>query len=138
MDNKRELHVFLGFDKIPRTTAQQKKIAVIKGRPIVRDSEKLKLTKRLYRLKLDQYKPDSPFVGALELGVVYHFERPGNVKKSQVYKITRPDTDNLIKALKDCMAESGYFLDDAQVVVTHIKKVYAVGNVGIEIFLKEI
>ena len=40
-------------------------------------------------------------------------------------KITRPDTDNMVKLLKDCMTRLGFWTDDAQVCMETVRKSYA-------------
>lgn len=127
--------LFLEFDKIPRTTAQQQKIAYVSGRVMKYDDKNLKRTKLMYRQLLVKYKPSEPFKNAVSLKVIYHFERPKSIKKSVKYKVTRPDLDNLVKALLDCMTKEGYWLDDNQVVELYLSKVYATEKVGIEILI---
>jgi len=41
------------------------------------------------------------------------------------YKITRPDTDNMIKILKDEMTSLGFWKDDAQVASEITEKFWA-------------
>lgn len=41
------------------------------------------------------------------------------------YRVTKPDTDNLNKALKDCMTKLGFWADDAQVCEEHIGKYWS-------------
>ena len=45
--------------------------------------------------------------------------------KNGDYKTTKPDTDNMIKLLKDCMTLVGYWKDDAYVVSEITEKFYA-------------
>ena len=58
-------------------------------------------------------------------------DKDGNMvkKKVKVYngmpKSTRPDTDNLVKLLKDVMTKCGYWWDDSQVAYETISKVYS-------------
>ncbi|MBE6902906.1 MAG: RusA family crossover junction endodeoxyribonuclease, partial [Ruminococcaceae bacterium] len=40
------------------------------------------------------------------------------------YKLTKPDTDNLNKLLKDCMTKLGFWKDDALVASEIIEKFY--------------
>ncbi len=42
-------------------------------------------------------------------------ERKAGRKLNGEYRVTKPDTDNLEKLLKDCMTEAGFWADDAQV-----------------------
>jgi Holliday junction resolvase RusA-like endonuclease len=45
-----------------------------------------------------------------------------NKKKIGKWKTTRPDTDNLIKALKDTMTDLGFWDDDSQVADERVRK----------------
>lgn len=75
----------------------------------------LKQAKALLLKSLDGYKPANPMQGALELRTTWLFP-VGKSHKGGEWRITRPDTDNLRKMLKDCMTKCGYWKDDAQVV----------------------
>jgi Holliday junction resolvase RusA-like endonuclease len=46
-------------------------------------------------------------------------------RKDGDFKDTRPDCDNIIKLLKDCMTDLGFWRDDAQVVSETTEKFYA-------------
>ena len=69
----------------------------------------------------------------LSLGVKWCFEnyRTGSdgrrvtTHRHGSYRVTKPDTDNLNKALKDCMTELGFWADDAQVVEEQIGKYWS-------------
>lgn len=41
------------------------------------------------------------------------------------YRITKPDTDNLVKLLKDCMTDLGYWTDDCLVASEIIEKFWS-------------
>jgi Holliday junction resolvase RusA-like endonuclease len=96
----------------PRSTAQMKKVSVIHGRPHFYEPPKVKEAKAWLRNHLAVYAPDEPFEGAVELYVLWAYHTN---KKKPAWKTTRPDTDNLVKMLKDVMTELGYWNDDAQV-----------------------
>lgn len=53
------------------------------------------------------------------------------------YKTTKPDTDNLQKALKDIMTKLGYWKDDALVVSEVVEKFWA-ERPGIFIHIREV
>ena len=68
-------------------------------------------------------RPAQPMEGAVVLRVDFYF--PANKPhKPGEPKITRPDTDNMIKLLKDCLTRSGYWKDDAQVADEVVIKIY--------------
>ena len=81
-------------------------------------------------------KPDEKLSGALRLIVKWLFPIKGKHTDGE-YKITRPDTDNLIKLLKDVMTEVGFWNDDAQVASEINEKFYA-DIPGIYIRIEEI
>ena len=141
--NNGTISFFIPMKKIP-TTAQQKDIVVRGGKPKVIDSDRLREARSLLMGELWQRSPEVPLGGVLELRTVWCFPMPksrivempftdedGNMvkKKIGVYdgmaKSTRPDTDNLVKLLKDVMTKTGYWWDDSQVAYETISKVYS-------------
>ena len=85
---------------------------------------------------LTGYKPAEPMQGALELRTTWLFP-VGKSHKGGEWRITRPDTDNLQKMLKDCMTKCGYWKDDAQVVREIVEKQWA-EEPGIHIEVKQL
>lgn len=118
----------------PRTTHQQKKVAVVHGKPIIYQPSRLKNAVSVLGWSLAPHKPKEPLKGPLALVVRWKFH---GQKKKPGWKITRPDTDNLQKALKDEMGKLGFYQDDAQVVHEECEKVWA-DVPGIEIKLWEL
>ena len=53
------------------------------------------------------------------------------------WKVTKPDTDNMVKLLKDCMTKVGFWKDDALVCCEMIEKMYGEKE-GIYIFAEEL
>lgn len=113
------------YFNVPTTTAQQHKVSVVHGRPIFYDPPKLKEAKMLIKCMLAAAIPKQPIEGALQLNVVWAFQKPKTQKSLVEYRVARPDLDNLQKALKDIMTELGFWHDDAQVVIEHTTKVNA-------------
>ena len=102
------------LDLIPPTvTAQEHKVMVRRGRPVFYDTPRLKAARRLYEQALADHKPTQPLEGALALVVEWYF--PSRTHREGELRVTRPDTDNLQKLLKDCMTRVGFWKDDAQV-----------------------
>lgn len=119
----------------PTVTAQQGKVAVVRNRPMFYKPEKVKAARQLLIRHLKPFKPDTPYDGPLELHVIWKFPR-GKRHKNFEWRITKPDTDNLQKMLKDCMTEVGFWLDDAQVVVEHVEKIWSDEPTGISIEIR--
>ncbi len=107
----------------PTVTFQEKKLAVRNGKPVIFDSDELKAAKEKLRAHLSTHIPEEPLSGALLLAVKWCYPADGK-HPANTWKETKPDTDNLDKALKDCMETLGFFKNDAQVCVEHIEKFY--------------
>ena len=118
----------------PRTTAQQHRI--LKNGRVV-PGEKVAAAKQKLIAHLYQHKPDKPFSGPVQLAVVWKWNKPKQ-KTAYDWKVTRPDTDNLQKLLKDCMTQLGYWNDDAQVCDEHVLKLWTNGTPGIFITVNTI
>ena len=120
----------------PTATAQEKSVRIIHGRPVFYEPANLKQAKALLMNSLAAYKPTEPMQGALELRTTWLFP-VGKSHKGGEWRITRPDTVNLQKMLKDCMTRCGYWKDDAQVVREIVEKQWAEGP-GIHIEVKQL
>ena len=116
----------------PTVTAQQAKVAVVGNRPMFYKPEKVKAARQMLIRHLKPLKPSSPYEGAIELHVVWLFPK-GKSHKHNEWRITKPDTDNLEKMLKDCMTEVGFWKDDAQVVKEIVEKRWSDDPTGISI-----
>ena len=116
----------------PTVTAQQAKVAVVGNRPMFYKPEKVKAARQMLIRHLKPFKPPSPYEGAIELHVVWLFPK-GKSHKHNEWRITKPDTDNLEKMLKDCMTEVGFWKDDAQVVKETVEKRWSDEPTGISI-----
>ena len=114
---------FLQFEPNPPTvTHQEKKVRVVKGKPIFYMPAELAAARSLLAAKLKPFAPETPIEGPIHLGVSWAFTRPKSVKG--IWKTSKPDTDNLQKMLKDVMTECGFWKDDAQVCSENIEKIY--------------
>lgn len=116
----------------PTATAQEKQVRIIHGKPIFYEPAKLKKAKLLLTEKLILHRPDEPLTGPLALHVIWLFPK-GKSHKHGEWRVTRPDTDNLEKMLKDCMTRCGYWKDDAQVVKETAEKRWSDEPTGISI-----
>ncbi|MBO6178516.1 MAG: RusA family crossover junction endodeoxyribonuclease [Selenomonadaceae bacterium] len=109
--------------KIPAGTHQMKKVTVVNGKPRFYEPASLKAAREYYIAMLKPHAPKEPLKGAIQLHTVWHYKPPKN-HKGEYYKITAPDTDNLVKMLKDCMTKCSFWKDDAQVASETIEKCY--------------
>ena len=67
--------------------------------------------------------PEQPFTTAVRLTTKWLF--PKGQHKNGEWKTTKPDTDNMIKLLKDCMTVCRFWKDDALVVSEITEKFWA-------------
>ena len=115
----------------PTVTAQEYKVMVRGGHPVFYDTPRLKATRALYESALRPFCPAQPLEGALALTVWWYF--PSKLHREGEMRITRPDTDNLEKLLKDCMTHVGFWKDDAQVCHETVVKQWTRTKPGIRI-----
>ncbi len=79
----------------------------------------------LVRWRAMQEAPPRPLDGPLELEVLFLFERPKSLPKGQALKWTKPDFDNLEKAVADALTRAGWWADDGRVARSSCEKRYA-------------
>lgn len=108
----------------PTVTFQDKELAVVKGRPIIHDSAQLHAVKAKLRGHLAKYAPEEPIQGPIRIMVKWCYPVTGKHKVGE-WKITKPDTDNLQKALLDCMTKLRFWKDDAQVCSQIVEKFWS-------------
>lgn len=107
----------------PTATHQEKKWRVVKGKPVSYDPPEVLAARSKLTAHLAGHRPERPLEGAVRLLVKWCFPR-GRHQDGE-YRITRPDTDNLNKLLKDCMTDAGFWKDDAQVASEICEKFWA-------------
>ena len=108
----------------PTITHQEKKVHLVNGRPRFYEPDELKAARQKLTAYLGQHVPEEPYQGGIKLIVKWCFQTKGRHKDGE-YRITKPDTDNLQKLLKDCMTSVGFWSDDAQVASEIVEKFWA-------------
>lgn len=80
--------------------------------------------------------PESPLTGPLRMELYFYFPRPkghfrtgkraSEVKdNAPLFHVSKPDSDNLAKAVMDAMTQLGFWMDDSQVSQLLISKAYS-------------
>ena len=114
--------------KPPTVTHHAKELhAYMKGgKPcaVLHDSRELKDARAKLHAALAPFAPDKPFGGPVRLLVKWLFPA-GEKHRDGEWMTEKPDTENLNKALVDCMTQLGFWADDAQVVSEIIEKFWA-------------
>lgn len=107
----------------PTATHQEKKWRVVDGKPVSYEPPEVRAAREKLTAHLAPHRPASPMEGPVRLVVKWCFPRGRHADGE--YRISRPDTDNLQKLLKDCMTALGFWRDDAQVASEIAEKFWA-------------
>lgn len=115
----------------PTVTDQMHRIVARPGhRPMIFDSDELRLAKDTLKAHLAKQRAELFAQGyqtirdtPIRLKVMWCF--PKGAHRDGEYRITKPDTDNLQKALKDTMTKLDYWQDDSLVCVEQVEKFWA-------------
>ncbi|MDR0885433.1 MAG: RusA family crossover junction endodeoxyribonuclease [Clostridiales Family XIII bacterium] len=108
----------------PTITAQQHKVRVTKKKvPVFYDPPELATAKSKLEAHLAKHVYEK-HQGAVELVVKWCFPIAGRHRDGD-YRTSKPDLDNLQKALKDCITRLGFWIDDAYVVREISEKFWA-------------
>ncbi len=119
----------------PTVTHQEKQVHVVNGKPVFYEPAELKAARQKLIVYLAKYKPEKRISSGIRMITKWCF--PKGRHEDGEYRITKPDTDNLQKLLKDCMTTVGFWKDDAQVASEIVEKFWT--NVpGIYIRLEEL
>lgn len=98
----------------PTVTHQEKRVTVVGGKPRFYEPAELKTARAYFRDWAATKAPETPMTGPVALSVLWGFPVKRGRRNGEP-KTTRPDTDNLMKLLKDCLTAAGWWVDDAQV-----------------------
>jgi Holliday junction resolvase RusA-like endonuclease len=89
--------------------------------------------------------PAEPWQGPLYVNLTFHMPRPkshfnkaGMKPGAPLYFTSKPDADNLAKAVMDALTTLRFWGDDAQVVKLHVQKYYVGDAVGADVVIKEV
>lgn len=135
-EQKKNMEFFLPMIP-PTVTDQEHRIhQTPSGKVIVYDSPELSDAKAKLIAHLSRHRPQQKYTTPVRLVVKWLFPVTGDHRDGE-YNGTRPDTDNLNKALKDCMTKLGFWKDDALVASEIIEKFYA-STTGIYIRIMEL
>lgn len=128
---RRSVHVKVaGF--APRRTAQQKGIKVIRGRAMVFTRKEVRQEESDILAQLLVEKPEdwTPMEGpvALKVRIAYAYRKGEKKRLTKAGYVLahdkKPDTDNLLKGLKDVCTRAGIWKDDAQVWHEEMEKTW--------------
>jgi Holliday junction resolvase RusA-like endonuclease len=88
--------------------------------------------KSMIAIAAKQLRPPAPITGPVAMTLRFYFPRPkghygakGLRPAAPLTMITKPDLDNLEKAVMDCLTRVGFWRDDSQVNSKMSSKAYA-------------
>jgi len=90
------------------------------------------ITKRLLAKKIDNHFPDLEPLEVADIGLTFYMKIPKSLRKAdrllaeaeQLRHTTKPDCDNLVKYVLDCLTDT-FLKDDNGVNLTYVKKIYS-------------
>ena len=108
----------------PTTTAQMKRVRVVRGKPRFFHGAKMQRDAATWAVLLRPHAPLEPRTGplSLEIDFVYPHTRTSAKTPAMSWKSTRPDVDGAVKHFIDSMSKVGFFVDDAQIAELTIRK----------------
>lgn len=107
----------------PTVTYQEHKVTMVNGKPVFYDPPEVKAAKQKLIGYLVKHKPRKRYEAGIRLVTRWCFPKGSHADGE--YRITKPDTDNLQKMLKDCMTMCGFWKDDALVASELVEKFWA-------------
>ena len=120
------IEFFIPLKSPPTTTFQDKEINW-KTKSFYKSYD-VKQIEHLYRMHLAQHVPKEKITGPVRLITKWCYPYPDYfTAKDRVptFKTSKPDTENMVKLLKDQMTYLGFWNDDAQVASDVIEKFWA-------------
>ncbi|MHC5373616.1 RusA family crossover junction endodeoxyribonuclease [Enterococcus sp. LJL120] len=108
----------------PETTAQEKKVSVVNGKPHFYEPPDLQNARMKLMSHLAKHAPEKKYLVPVRLIVKWCFPITGNHEDGE-WKYTKPDLDNSNKLLQDCMTKLGFWKDDSYVVSLIAEKFWA-------------
>ena len=128
----------------PVTTAQQKGVVVINGKPHFFQKKKVARAANILTWALKRWRPAQPLDQPLSVRMVIVYPWPKSVPKHlratiQPHAKCRPDVDNAFKLIGDVMTDLGYWRDDGLIYDLHVTKLIGPNTgIGVRIYPGEL
>lgn len=110
----------------PTTTSQMKRQVWTPKGPRFFKSTRQQQVEHTYLTLLQPFRPAAPMDGAVEMAVTFTWPHlaatPKRLRDRVLPKATRPDADNLVKALQDCLVRLQFVRDDGQIAALRLEK----------------
>jgi len=110
----------------PSVTAQQKRVAIINGRPRFFHGAKMKAQEQTWASLLQPHVPQAPVLGPIELKATLVYPHLKDTPKRDLHlvipKESKPDADNAAKHLTDLLVTMRFIGDDAKIARLIVEK----------------
>lgn len=110
----------------PRTTAQQKRVRVVNGRPVFFQPRAMRAEELTWVSLLAPHVPAVPLDGPLALSIRLIYPHLSSVRKADaarvIPKATKPDAGNVVKHLEDVLTRLRFIEDDARIARLCVEK----------------
>ena len=126
-----DIEIFLPIE--PPSATQQEKQVNWKTKTLYQ-GDRSKDAKEKLRAYLVKHIPDQMVAPPIEMTVIYGFGLKAKHQTGE-WKSTKPDLDNLQKALQDAMTELGFYKDDSHIAKLSVMKFWTY-HPGISITLR--
>ena len=93
------------------------------GKPVFYEPAELKAAREKLTAHLAKFVPETKFKKLVILQVKWLY--PKEKHENGSYKTTRPDLDNMMKLLQDCMTDLGFWEDDRLIAGLHVEKFWS-------------
>lgn len=122
----------------PKTTSQMKRQVWTPAGPRFYKSNAQKTVEHTYLSLLTPFQIPEPMTGPVALAVTFVWPHlastPKRDRARRIPKTTRPDADNIVKALQDCLVRLRFVHDDGQIARLMLEKFHGPeAQVGIRI-----
>jgi Holliday junction resolvase RusA-like endonuclease len=123
----------------PKTTAQQKRVTTVGGKPMLYKNKKGLQADNDYLVMLKPYVPEFPLDGALKMEVTVAWPylksdtqlKANRDRQDLVPHTSKPDLDNWLKQFTDALVKLRFIEDDSQIVELTARKYRSDKEVGI-------
>ena len=114
--------IMLNVNIIPTKTTHQSALRILKGKSgkmFVGKYQKTEFRAWIeeFKLKIRSSKPFAPLEGPIDVEIEFYFpynkSASEKLRKTESWKITRPDLDNMEKTIFDCLTSEGFIQDDS-------------------------
>lgn len=121
----------------PTVTHQQKKVAVVNGKPFFYETPEVKAARAKFMAALNPHRPAEKFKGPIRM-ITKWLWPCGDKHYDGEWRDTKPDTDNIIKLFKDCANKVGFFHEDDCQVASEIVEKFWASTPGIWVRIEEL